>query len=102
VWPKVTYHTHALPGSDQGCNADEEANSRKSSPATSSGAEGEDDCDEEAGKNATNTKTTSEDDPRPVAVADCVADEVGMCLVAESPFDGADNLFECRRMCGDG
>ncbi len=99
---EATYHTHALPRSNQGCNANEEANGGKGSPATPGRAECEDDCTDKASHNATDTQTTSEDDSWAVAIADCVADEIWMCLMAECPFNRADDLAECRRMCGDG
>ena len=99
---EVTYNAHALPCGNQGCNADEEANGGRGSPATASRTECEDDCAKEATNNATNTETTSKDNPRTIAIADCVADEIGMCLMAESPFDRIQNLTKRRRVCGDG
>lgn len=96
-----TYNTHALPCSNQGCNPDKEADGRKSSPATTGRAQSENYCTERAANNATNTETPSEDDAWPVTVANCVSDKVGMCLMSQSPFDGADDLTERRGMCCD-
>ena len=76
-----TYHTHALPGSKECCNTKHEANGRKCSPASTSITESNEDRTDDTTKDAGNTKTTSEDDTRLIAVADGPSNEVGVSLM---------------------
>ena len=78
---RKTYHTHALPGSNECCNTKHEANGRECSPASTSITESNEDRTDDTTKDAGNTKTTSEDDTRPIAVADGPSNEVGMGLM---------------------
>ena len=74
----VQDNAHALDGSEKGGNADQESNDGKYTPATASTAEGDEDRSDKTSNDAEDTKTTSEDDTRTVAVANSPADEVGV------------------------
>lgn len=95
----ATYNAHAFPCSNQRGNANEEAHSGQSSPATTGRTEREDDSTDEPANDATEAQATSENHSRAISIANRIADEIGMCLMAESPFDSADDLAEGRRMC---
>ena len=51
----VTYHTHALPGCNQGRNADHEKNGRERSPATAGAAQRDQDSSYETADDTSNT-----------------------------------------------
>lgn len=96
-----TYNAHALPCSNQGCNTNHETNSGQHSPATSGVTKSNQDGGYNSTNDASNTKTTSEDHARSIAVANSPTYEIGMCLVAERPFDSVYNTSESRRVgCG--
>lgn len=95
----ATYDAHALPSSYQGCNADHETNCRQDSPAPPSVAESDEDSGNDATNNAAEPEAASEDYSWTVAVANGPADEIGVSLVTERPFNGVYNTSERRRMC---
>jgi hypothetical protein len=97
-----THHAHAFPTGDQGRNADEEANGREGPPATRGGAEGQDDSANETTDDTCHAETTSKSHSGTVAVADGVANEVWMGLMAERSFDRTQDLAECGRVGGGG
>ena len=96
-----TYHTHALPGCDESGDADEKANCGEDTPGPTGRAESQENGSDEASNDTSDAQTTSEDDARSVAVADRPANEVGMGLVAERPFYGADDVLESGGVGGD-
>ena len=98
----TTHHTHALPGSDQGRDTDHEPNGRYHPPAPTGTTEGEQDHRDETSGNPSDPKSASEDHAGPIAVADAPADEVGMSLVTQRPFNGMDDIAESRGVCGVG
>ena len=92
----VQDHTHALPGSDQGGDANEESDQRHDTPSAAGAANSEDDGSEQSSHDTTDTKTTSEDDARAVSIADGPADEVGVGLAAQRPLDRRHDILERR------
>ena len=80
VW-EYTYNAHALPRSNQCCDTDHEANSRKYSPASTGVTETDENGTDDSTNYAGNTKTTGEDDPRCIAVTNGPADEIGVGLM---------------------
>ena len=91
---------HAFPGGDQRRDADEPAHEGDYAPCSAGGAEGEEEVCDQAGQDAEDTESAGEDDPRTVAVADCPADEVGVCLLAQGVFDGGYHRAESGRVSG--
>lgn len=98
----MSYHTHALPGGKQGGDADEQTEKRERPPPTIRRAEGDDDAVHDAGDDAGDTQAAGKGLSGLVAVADGPADEVGVGLVPERPFDGGNDVAERRRVRGDG
>ena len=76
-----TYDTHALPGSNECCDTKHEADCRKCSPASTSITESDENRRDDTTKDAENTKTTSEDDTGPIAVANGPSNEVRVGLM---------------------
>lgn len=77
----MTYDTHALPGRNECCNTNHEANGRKYSPAATGVTESDKNGTNDTTKDAGNTKTTGEDDTGSVAVANGPSNEVGVGLM---------------------
>lgn len=96
-----TYNTHALPSGKQGGDTNKETEKGEGSPATVCGAQGDDNGVNDTGDDSANTKASSECLPWWIAIADCPADKVGMCLMAKGPFNGGNDISESRRMSGD-
>lgn len=96
----VEDNTHALPGSNERGDADDEANQRKNPPGTTSTAESEDDGDNETGNDTTDAQTTRKDDARAVAVTDCPANEVRMSLATQRPLNCSNDVLESRWVSG--
>jgi hypothetical protein len=92
--------THALPGSNERGDADDEANQGKNPPGTTSTAQSEEDGDNETGNNATDAQTTRKDDARAVAITDRPANEVRVSLATQRPLDCSDDILEGRRVSG--
>lgn len=97
----TTYHTHALPSRKQGGNTNEESEEGERPPATVCGAEGDYNGINNAAHYSAHSKSASECLSRWVTIADCPADEVGMGLVAEGPFNRGNDIPECGRMSGN-
>lgn len=76
-------NAHALPCCNQCRDSDEEADHGDGAPCTACAAECEDDGDEQAGNNAKDAESASEDDTRTIAVADGPTHKVGVCLAAK-------------------
>src|SRR5690349_10915182 len=95
----VEHNTHALPGSNQGRDANEEANERHDAPSTTSAAEGENNGGNETTDDSANAKTACKDDTGTVAIADGPSDEVGVGLATKRPLDRCDDVVESGRMC---
>ena len=76
-----TYDTHALPGSDECCNTNHEANGREYSPAATSITESDENGTDDTAENAGNTETTSENDTGSIAVANGPSNEVRVGLM---------------------
>lgn len=93
-----TYDTHALPGSNECCNTNHEANGRNNSPAPTSVTESDESSTYDTTEDAGNTKATGEDDAGPVTVANGPSDKVGVGLVTQRPFDCVDDHSEGCRM----
>lgn len=100
VMHAVQDNTHALPGSDQGRDSDQESDDGKNSPSSTSVTESNENGSDETAYNAGDTKTAGKDDAGAVAVADSPADEVWMGLAAQRPLDRGGNVAEGRRMGG--
>lgn len=92
--------THALPGSNECCNTNHEANGRKNSPASTCVTESDENGANDTTKDAGNAKTTGEDDTRGVAVANGPSNEVGVGLVTQRPFDRVHDNSEGCGMSG--
>lgn len=91
---------HALPGGDESGNADEPAKEGKDAPAATSRRESDDNVGNQTSNDTKDTKTTSEDDTRAIAIADSPADEVGVRLPAQGVFDGGNYFAESRWVGG--
>ena len=76
-----TYDTHALPGSNEGCNTNHETNGREYSPASTSVTESDENGTNDTTKDSGDTETTGKDDTGRIAVANGPPNEVRMGLV---------------------
>lgn len=97
---RETYHAHALPGANQRGNTNHEENCRQGPPATAGTAQ----CDQNGSDGTSdytpNTEPTRKDHPRTISIANSPADEVGMSLMAETPFHCVEDAPEGRGMGG--
>ncbi len=96
----ITYHTHTLPGSDEGCNADHETNGRQNSPAPPGATQNDENSGKDARNNPTDSKTASENHTWSIAVADGPANEVGVRLMSQRPLHGSKDSGKGRWVCG--
>lgn len=99
---KVAYDTHPFPSSDESCDTEHEADGGEHSPAPTSVAESDEDSGNNATNDAKNTEAASKDNTRAVSVANAPANEIGVCLMTERPFDGVNDVAECRGVGGVG
>lgn len=97
-WMEQTYHTHPLPCRKKRRDTNEEAQESQCTPATVGSAQRDDNGVDDATNDATNTKTTSKHLSGRIAIADGPANEVGVSLVTQSPFDSCNDLAESRGM----
>ena len=91
-----THHAHALPRREQRRNTDQERQRRHDPPCPSRRAHRQQHGGEDAADDARGAEPAREEHPRPVAVADGPADEVGVGLAAQRPLDGAQHVLEGR------
>lgn len=84
----VKNDAHALGTSIERRDAEDEKESAESAPAASHVAKGENNRDDNTEVHEDDSEPDGEGLPRPVAIANCPADEVGVELVAEGVFDG--------------
>ena len=77
-----SYHTHAFPGCDQGCNADDETDRRQNPPTTACITNSNKNCTNEATNYTCNTKTTGEDYTGSVTITNGPPNEVWVSLMA--------------------
>lgn len=97
----ATHHTHALPSSEKGCNANEQTQESQCPPTSVGGAESNDDGINDTSDDAADSKTSGESLSWGVSVADGPANEVGMGLVSKRPFYRGNDITERRWMGGD-
>ncbi len=76
-----TYDTHALPGSNECCNTNHEANGRQYSPASTSVTESDENGTDNTTEDSGNTKTAGEYDSGRIAVANGPSNKIGVGLV---------------------
>jgi hypothetical protein len=96
----VQNDAHALPSRDERGDAEKKSDDGEHAPCSASAAEGNDGGSHDTSNDATNAETTSKDDARTVAVTDGPANEVGVSLEAEGPFNCLDDVAESRRVSG--
>jgi len=98
----VKHNTHALPGSDQRGDTENVEKKWEHTPRTADMGQCDEQISEYAEHDQADTKTTGKDNTRTVAIADGPANEVGMSLTTERPFDSSGNIAPCRRVSGVG
>lgn len=96
----VKNDAHALPGSDECGDTDDIEKDREHTPCTACVGQCDEKIDKDAESNDTDTKTTSKDNTRTVAVADGPTDEVRVSLTSERPLDCGEDVFESGRVGG--
>lgn len=93
-------NAHALPGSNEGGDTNEEADQGEDTPSAAGRTERDDNGSDQATDDTTNTKAPGKDNARSVAVANGPADKVRMGLAAKGPLDGSHDLTERRGVSG--
>lgn len=96
----MQHHTHSFIGRDQSGNAKHQTNGGYGTVTTAGLAQSEDDSRGKGQENQAHTKTPCEEHASGIAIADCPANKVGVCLAAESILNDSSNAAECRRVGG--
>ena len=99
---RLTHHTHALPSSEKGCNANEQTQKSQCPPTSVGGAESNDDAIDDSSDDAADSESSGKRLSWGVAITDGPANEIRVGLVPKRPFDRCNDITESRRMGGNG